>query len=92
MKTFKGLLYVKHGWVGSKSEGPDYYLQTRKEDFLLKYHDRQHWEPDYHLEFYCRKMVEVNGEITGESEGMKLIQVKSIGEINTLFIPATDDS
>ena len=28
METFEGLVYVKHGRIGSKSEGPDYYLQT----------------------------------------------------------------
>ncbi len=57
MDTFKGLLYVKFGRVGSRSEGPDYYLQTKKGDYDLLYQKRNLWEPDYHLEFYCRRMV-----------------------------------
>ena len=28
MGTFKGLVYIKNGRIGTKSEGPDYYLQT----------------------------------------------------------------
>src|SRR5947208_2164189 len=50
MDTFKGLVYVKHGRVGTRSEGPDYYLQTTRGDFLLRYRQRNPWEPDYHLE------------------------------------------
>ena len=49
MGTFKGLVYVKHGRVGSKSEGPDYYLQTCDGEYLLKYVDRCLWKPDYLL-------------------------------------------
>jgi hypothetical protein len=67
MSTFKGLLYVKHGAVGSKSEGPLYYIQTRIQDFLLEYKGRQKWEPDYHLEFFCRQMVEIEGEKIDDS-------------------------
>ena len=61
-QSFKGLLYVKHGQVGSRSEGPLYFLQTYNASFLLEYQERYPWEPDYHLEFYCRRMVEVKGQ------------------------------
>jgi len=83
MATFKGLLYVKHGRVGTRSEGPDYYLQTSDGDFLLQYKKRNLWEPDYHLEFYCRRMVGVTGEI----QEKKFIQVKHIEEICEPLIP-----
>ena len=63
METFEGLVYVKHGRIGSKSEGPDYYLQTWDRDYLLNYEDRGPWELDYYLEFFCRKFVEVTGEL-----------------------------
>ncbi len=46
METFEGLVYVKHGRIGTKSEGPDYYLQTWENEYLLKYGDRGPWELD----------------------------------------------
>lgn len=54
---------MKHGRLGSKSEGADYYLQTKKGDFVLEYKERDLWEPDYHLEFCSRRIVEVSGKI-----------------------------
>jgi hypothetical protein len=93
METFKGLVYVKHGRIGSKSEGPDYYLQTWDKEFLLKYADRNLWEPDYYLEFFCRKLVEVNGilrqEMT-ENRNISVITVTSIQEISGSYIPRGD--
>lgn len=83
MKTFKGLVFVKHGRVGSRSEGPDYYLQTTTGDFLLHFQTRLMFQPDYHLEFYCRKMV----EITGLLQGQRLIEVHSIAEIVAPMLP-----
>ena len=93
MDTFKGLVYVKHGRVGSKSEGPDYYLQTWDREFLLKYADRNLWEPDYYLEFFCRKFVEVNGGLhqeTIEGRNISVITVTSINEILGSYIPRGD--
>ena len=93
METFKGLVYVKHGRVGSKSEGPDYYLQTWDKEFLLKYADRNLWEPDYYLEFFCRKFVEVNGKILqemSEDRNIQVITVTSIQEISGSYIPRRD--
>ena len=86
METLKGLVYVKHGRIGSKSEGPDYYLQTFDRECLLKYADRHLWELDYYLEFFCRKFVEVTGE---HDEDTNTIKVKSIKEICVGFIPRT---
>lgn len=78
MATFKGLVYVKHHAVGSKSEGPAYFLQTKKKDYTLRYDlDRPLYEPDYYLEFYVRSIVEIEGEASEEG----LIQVKFIREI-----------
>ena len=81
--TAYGLLYVKHGRVGMKSEGPDYYLQTFKGDFLLHY-KRDGWRPIYYLEFYCRRMVGVTGQI---DEKNMAINVKRVSEIPEPFIP-----
>ena len=84
LNLYKGLLYVKHGRVGTRMEGPDYYLQTFKGDYLLQYKGRLSCEPDYYLKFYCRKMAEVKGKIT---ENMT-IQVEDIHEIcNEWYIP-----
>lgn len=82
MASFKGLVFVKHGRVGSRSEGPDYYLQASNGDFLLNFKEREPWKPDYYLEFYCRRMVEV----TGEKEDT-IIRVQGINEILGTNIP-----
>jgi hypothetical protein len=90
MEIFKGLVYVKHGRIGSKSEGPDYYLQTFDKEYLLKYADHNLWEPDYYLEFFCRKFVEVNGGLspeTTEGRNISVIKVTSIKEICGSYIP-----
>lgn len=66
MIALRGLLYTKYSALNTRSEGPDYYIQTYIGDFLLKFEERPHWERDYHLEFYNRKMVEVVGYLTSE--------------------------
>lgn len=81
-ETFKGLVYVKHGRIGTRSEGPDYYLQTARGDFVLRYHQRNLWDPDYHLEFFDRRMVAVTGTLDN-----KLITVKAIEEILSPLLP-----
>ncbi|NLP11980.1 hypothetical protein GX408_16390 [bacterium] len=73
-KNYKGLLFIKHGRVGTKSEGPDYFLQTRAGDFLLHYKERHPWEPDYELEFFCRRMVEIEGTSTDKVLTVRHIQ------------------
>lgn len=79
----KGLIFIKHGQVGTRSEGPEYYIQTRNADFLLKYDESRHlWDPDYRLEFFNRKMV----EITGISKG-DFVKVNSIHKICAELIP-----
>lgn len=83
MAKFRGLVYIKHGRVGSRSEGPDYHLQTYRGDYLLRYGDRTPWEPDYRLEFYGRRMVEIEGKFVDRST----IQVESITPILAPMIP-----
>ncbi|HII00707.1 TPA: hypothetical protein HA351_03315 [Methanosarcinaceae archaeon] len=78
METFEGLVYVKHGQIGSKSEGPEYYLQTWDREYLLEYGDRGPWELDYYLEFFCRKFVEVTGELGNEPNTVKVTKVTEI--------------
>jgi len=90
MEIFKGLVYVKHGRIGSKSEGPDYYLQTWDMEYMLKYADRNLWNPDYYLEFFCRDFVEVSGEVyteTIEGRTISVIKVTSICQICGSYIP-----
>lgn len=86
MATFKGLVYVKHGRVGTRSEGPDYYLQTTRGDFLLRYHQRNLWEPDYHLEFFDHRMVAVSGTLNDKTT----ITVKTIEEILAPLLPGDE--
>jgi len=82
MQVFKGLVFVKHGRVGTKSEGPDYFLQTYQGDVLLQGEERLLWHPDYKLEFYGRKMVQIEGELADN-----ILHVKRIDEILTPLIP-----
>ncbi len=83
MSRFRGLVYVKHGRVGSRSEGPDCYLQTYRADFLLRYQERHPWQPDYALEFYGRHMVEIEGTLVDAHT----IKVASISDILSPMIP-----
>jgi heat shock protein HslJ len=79
----KGLIFIKHGQVGTRSEGPEYHIQTRKADFILKYDEsRNPWEPDYRLEYYNRMMVEIDGVSQGS-----YVLVKSIQKICYELIP-----
>ena len=81
-QTFKGLVYVKIGRIGSRSEGPDYYLQTARGEFPLRYQQRNLWQPDYHLEFFNRRKVAVTGTLND-----KIITVKTIEEIWAPLMP-----
>lgn len=88
LHIWKGLVYVKHGRIGSRSEGPDYYLQTTSGDYLLHLENRVLWQPDYQLEFYGRRMVEVQGIL----QSSRLIEVKSIRAIEESLLPSKQDS
>lgn len=82
----KGLVYVKHGRVCTRSEGPDYYLQTKDVEYLLVLNERDLWEPDYELEYYCRRICLVTGE---EEPGTpKVIKVKTIEMTGDMYIHA----
>ncbi len=83
MATFSGLVFIRHGRVGTRSEGPDYYLQTARRDYVLHYKERPLFEPDYHLEFFSRRMVEVEGKLGSDG----IVQVDSIREICVPLIP-----
>lgn len=93
--TLKGLLYVKHGLVGTKSEGPDYWLQTTQGDCQLRFGERHHWEPDYRLEFHDRQMVEVTGvmvepEHTEHSFPNKIMKVERLNTILSPCLPPSE--
>jgi hypothetical protein len=87
METFSGLVYVKHGSVGTRSEGPDYFLQTCEGDLGLVYQKRNHQDLDYHLEYFCRRIVEVRGEMTPE----RRVDVKEIRPLCAALIPGPHD-
>lgn len=83
MSTFQGLLYVKHGAVGTKSEGPLYFLQTRTGDLLLEHGQRNAWEPDYHLEYFNRRIVQIDGTPIDE----KTIEVTRVIPLSATTLP-----
>ena len=82
-KKFSGLVFVKQGRIGTKSEGPDYYLQTRTKEYVLNHEREFLYKPEYFLEFFCRKMVEVTGIQVGNE-----IKVSNIKEICQALIPS----
>ena len=83
--VFKGFLYVKRGRIGTRLEGPDYWLQTSGDEFMLRFHDRTLWEPDFQLEFYNRHIVGV----TGELDDLGFINVTSVDPLPNNLIPAS---
>jgi hypothetical protein len=62
MKTWRGLLYVKFGHIGTKSEGPDCFLQTAKQELSSQLNERHPWEADCHLEFDDRQSAAIIGD------------------------------
>jgi hypothetical protein len=82
MAKFRGLIYVKQGRVGTRSEGPDYYLQTARAEYLLQLNKRDLWKCDYELEFYCRRIVIVTGDLI---EG-RMIRASQIGDTDETLI------
>jgi hypothetical protein len=63
-ETYRGLIFIRQGRIGSKSEGPDYYLQTKDDEYLLgRKTETSVFLPDYFLEYYCRKWVEIEGPL-----------------------------
>jgi hypothetical protein len=85
MDTFKGLVYVKYNSPNNDNHGPIYYLQTYGDlnkpieiDYRLDSGKRRGtWEIDYYLEFFCRKFVEVKGEL---DKNTNIIKTESIEE------------
>ncbi|MCX6674038.1 MAG: hypothetical protein NTY37_09705 [Methanothrix sp.] len=76
------MVFIKHGRIGTKIEGPDYYLQTKKHEYVLIHERASLVNPDYYLEFFCRKMVVVMGIQVGNE-----IKVLNIIEICKSLIP-----
>jgi len=83
--SFRGLLYIKHGRVGTKSEGPDYWLQTFNAEYLLRFHERELFRPDFELEFHNRHIVEVQGDLDDNA-----IRVSAISTLPLSYIPRLD--
>ena len=79
---YSGLVFVKHGRVGTRSEGPDYFLQTARGDLELRFRHRLPWAPDPELEMYCRRFVEVEGQLNGA-----VLYVSSVRELCTTLLP-----
>jgi len=79
---FEGFVYSKLHALGTKSEGPTYYLQTYPEniDYILKYQDVPIFEDDKQLHKFLALKVAVKGQITIDVP--QCIQVKMIKPIN----------
>lgn len=84
----EGLVYVKHGRVGTRSEGPDYFLQTncnyQDVRYRLKYNQPEKWNPDHYLEYFDRRVVRVIGKLS--PRGRNII-VESIEMITSTSLP-----
>jgi hypothetical protein len=81
---FEGFIFKKLHKFGTKSEGPDYYLQTEEGiDFLLFHEDREPWKPDSYLEKYaCVWNREAHIKVKGKIDVTKSppeIRVEEIG-------------
>lgn len=87
MAKFRGLLYVKHGRLGSRSEGPDYYLQTWRGEYLVRDSERLLWQPDYRLEFFTRRIVEIDGSLVDPAT----IRVAQIHELPATTVPRPEE-
>ena len=88
MKSYKGLLFVKHESVGAKNEGPGYFLQTYDKDYHVEKKGLP-WEHDGGLDKFVGKMVEVQAELsdgTVEEPGTP-IRVPSLTQSKVALLP-----
>jgi hypothetical protein len=82
MGLYKGLVFVKQGRIGTKSEGPDYFLQTKDHEYLLGRKTVQElFKHDYFLEYYCRKWIEIEGELVQNNLTVKTIRETCAGRM-----------
>ena len=89
MHSIRGLLFIKHGAVGTRSEGPLYFLQTEHKDVKLRFEKRHPWELDYVLEHHNRHIVEVSGENV-DGETFQVGELTGRVEVTSRYLPALD--
>jgi hypothetical protein len=83
MTTLRGLVFVKQGRIGTRSEGPDYYLQTKELEYpLARKTEDLVFKPDYMLEFYCRKWVEIEGSVMKKGITIDTIRETCVGRMD----------
>ena len=73
-KIFEGYFFAKLERLGSKSEGPEYYLQMMDGKELLVFKKVEAWEEDPVLEEFLGERVEIFGE--WKETGMEYIKIK----------------
>ena len=59
MSTFNGFLFSKLGRIGTKSEGPDYFLQLKDYSEVPIIKKAELWQPDPELQKCLGKKVEI---------------------------------
>lgn len=82
MGTYKGLIYMKHLALGSRNEGPDYWLQTIDRDYQL-HKTSQLPQPDLRFDPLIGHIV----EIAGNTYDGGLIEVDSVRDLHASHIP-----
>ncbi len=65
MKTIEGYLFPKLAAIGSKSEGPAYFLQTWDKKELTVEKKTHPWEEDAALHRFIARKVKIQGESAG---------------------------
>lgn len=65
MKNHEGYLFTKLASIGSKSEGPTYYLQQNDNSELLIKKVADAWKPDPILHQFIARKVVVSGDMQG---------------------------
>ena len=72
--TFHGFLFSKLQSIGTRSEGPGYFLQTfdGREIPIIKH--ASPWQPDPELQRYVGIKVTIEGELLGEAITYRVIK------------------
>lgn len=78
LKVFEGYLFAKLARLGSKSEGPEYYLQMKDGKELLVLKKTELWEEDPALEEFLGERVEILGEWV--EKGIEYKRVKLVSQ------------
>ena len=82
MSLFKGFVYSKLHSMGTRSEGPAYFLEVyppEPRDYRIVYKDCFLWQDDPELHKFLAKKVKIDGDLN--TENPDILKIKTIEQL-----------